>query len=228
MSASIRMPLFVRIVVCTTLLVSGASADMIIDEFAIAQSLAVSSTSPTDSSTVMDSGTGTIIGGQRQVNLEYLSGPGIANVEIHATGSNDMAFSIQSNTDALATLIWDAGSSLGGLDLTEGGMLLGLGVMINSDDLEADLNFQIRDTANNVATAQLALPGDLFSPQEMFLSFSAFSGVDMTSVDAISLTIDAMFPAVDLEIDYIKATTPEPAGLALLAFGGLSVIRRKR
>jgi len=213
-------------------------ADIIIDNFDANQSLVANSSTPVAQSSVSDAG---ILGGERDTRALYQSGPGNVVLEANLGGDKILNFSLAAKTSGGADIVWDGldGSSalnytgLGSVDLSDGGVLDRIAIMLGFDDLPVTLVLEVWTNSDYMSVAQLNLPGGIFSPVEYELPFTSFvdsgsSGpADFTNVGMIVLEIDVQFPSTDLQIDYVKST-PEPVTLCLLALGSLAMLRRKR
>jgi hypothetical protein len=132
--------------------------------------------------------------------------------------------------------------SLGGLDITEGGLNDTLAIDLVSSDLDEqfaaqggpqdnfvwDITFSITDTNNNVAQVST----DLFDEGTLSVSLGDFAGVDLEDVATIAFDVDpgdALGTAADFRLDTFRAV-PEPSTYAAI-FGalalGLAVVRRR-
>lgn len=194
-----------------------------------------------------------ILGGQRDIRVDYISGP--AEVVLHANpwGLNQvLQFDQSAGSMGIATITWDgldsdmtetpAADGLGGIDLTADGgeafsFMAGIDEAGNGDSLTfrvfsgSDVSFATVDipVTNGTAAAQVYVP------------FSDFVGdADFTSIDAIQAAFGGQQPSIDAQLGAIyvvaggqtnlSVATPEPAamGLALTASLAALAMRRRR
>lgn len=208
----------------------------IIDSFDDTQSLSA------DSGTVVDFGdvAGGMLGGDRNMLAVYTSGPNSVDAEVNAGGSSLLNISLGADTLGSVQVFYDGigGVGLGGIDLTAGGTLNAIAMQIPFDDLPVDIQIGVNSPAGNSVLTQ-TLPGGIFSSTSLPFLFDDFTvatgtGADFASVDLISIVINPLFPATDLQIDFIEttfvSTVPEPATYALAAMGlcGLALYGRRR
>ena len=224
-----RMLVTAGLIALTSVMAPGA---LIIDDFNGAQSLAVHASGPAnDASTVPVPG---VVGGLRGATLDYVSGPLGATLDIDPGGSGILTASSDAITSAAASTGWDGGSpatGLGGIDLTEGGAISRFRLGVLFDDLPTTITLWVYTDSANWATADLLLPGGIYSSQEFLVPFASFGGgggtVDFTNVGAIAMEFN-LDPSTDLALDFIKTDIPEPATIGLLAMGSMALIRIRK
>jgi uncharacterized repeat protein (TIGR01451 family) len=194
---------------------AAALPGMVVDDLQTAQA-AITLTSPgTDSSTVNDSGSGSILDEDRDMVLSLDSGSS-ASTEVT---SAVFSFSVTGGSTGSAELTWDADSDaslldpegLGGpgtgsgnsVDLTDGGSDSGLSFTIVSATGGAVLEIQIWSDASRSSTFRLTLPAitaatSYHAPYAGFLPDTGSTGADFTDVGAIQLRLSGTDVSVDV------------------------------
>jgi len=175
--------------------------------------------------------TGNAIGGFRQLTAS--GGTGI----LGTVGKvEDDAFSYANSPSSVGSMsiIYDADSAgLGGIDLTDGNTSTGIIFSILYSDLPTSSTITIEGGGTSTATATLPsgilLPGDA---QDFFVSFADFVGAaDLTNITSIQFDFEPATTGIagnDLILDNISTgVVPEPSSLALIALGGLAMMRRR-
>lgn len=235
---------------------AGAQAAFVIDDFSINQALLQDDTNgPVPASTLaygtnLAGGVGSsvngaavnIIGGQRDVMVYKTNqlGTGAPRHVESVVDGGLFTFSSPSQTAGFAVLRWDGLntydnaidiSGLGGQDLS----LLGLGIRVAS---EADLPYQIvmqawtETTPGNWTVSEVtkAAPGGQVATDINFM-FTDFVGANFASLGALQLIVnlDGATTALDVDIEIIANTIPEPGTLALVGATllGLGAARRR-
>lgn len=204
--------------------------------------------------TNLSSASGTIIGGQRDLHVEYLWGP--AEITLHANPwglSQVLEFDQSAGTMGVATVTWDgvdndmsttpASNGLGGMDLTaHGGAAFSFLAGIDKAGAGDVVTLRIF-SGDEVSTAAVELPvtnGTAKVP--LLVPFSSFSGgASFDHVDAIqaeiggnNLSIDAQLGKINVvggaTADFHVVAVPEPSAqlLASLSLLGLTAFRRRR
>jgi len=210
----------------------------IIDSFSTPQSLTIN-TVGTVSSSVSSSG-GDILGVERDMTLEMLSGSGMA-VQADLGGFSILNHAQNASTTGKTTITWDGVdgtpaidyTGLGGIDLTESGANNGMIISVIFDDLPSEIIVSAYSDAGNWSKYIASLPGMIFSsPAIITMPFANFvsqsgSGADFTNIGAISLVVNgALYGGTDMMLDNVETTNPvpEPSTFALLALGIAGVL----
>ncbi len=215
-------------VLMSVAMVSHVNADILIDSFDDAQSVSATSVSTPviDFLAAPGSWIGSGIGAGRRLKADHFGGANSVDLVSDAAGSGVLSYNTGADTTGFASARW---GPLGGFDLTDGGVLDRLQLNVLFDDLPANATLVIEDGGGIVGGTVVALPGGIFSSTTFDLPYaSVTNGVDVTDVVNMWLAISSPFPAADVQVDWVQSTTPEPATLSLLAFGGMALLRRRR
>lgn len=198
----------------------------------------------------------TVIGGQRDLHLQYLSGPAESTLRANPYGLNHvLEFSQSAGVISIATVTWDgidadmsttpslAGlGGLGGLDLTaDGSDAFGFQLGIDAAGAGEQLLIRIY-TGPEVSTAVVDLAvTDGTAKVFQLVPFSTFVGeASFANVDAIQFQFGGTKPSIDAQIGpiglvgpaihNIAVGVPEPSSLCLglVAIGWVAAHRRRR
>jgi hypothetical protein len=208
----------------------GTSAHAIqIDTFLDNPSQIVASQSPGAPPTLSVINTPHALGGQRELFASGGTGE-LGTLGIVGNGLLQFANTPQS----AGTLLFQYETA--GADITDGGASTGFLFTIAFADAPVDYLIEIKDagfsTIDSVSgTFPTGITGN-GDEQDVFIPFSDLTGLgaDLTDVFAISfeLTPNNGVKGADLSIGSFSTGVPEPSSLALLALGGLAMMRRRR
>jgi hypothetical protein len=182
-----------------------------------------------------------VVGGSRTMQISVASSAfGLSSsLNVNPAGVGTLSLGNDSGQNGVGTITWDAnGAGLGGVDITNGGLLPFVQATILASDL--NLGFRVDVTETAAAGGSTAFwstnlgPGVSFVNQAL-ASFTNAGAVDFTKVNKIVLTLSGPV-AQDATIDLMEVTNspggvPEPLTL-LGVFAGMSglgaYIRRRR
>jgi hypothetical protein len=200
---------------------------------------------PVNTTSSSASGAG-ILGGTRDMTLNTTSGFPFQRLQGESNLGNTGVFShSQDSTIIGSTLLeYDGGavgfnpSGLGGIDVTNGGLVDQIGIRVSVDDLPVDVKLTAYSGAGNFSEFTLSLPGGIFSDTDFFINFSSFtvgggSGADFTNLGAFQIFIDGTTQGTDLIFDFLQSgqTVPEPVSLlgwtVCMLTAGVFVYRRR-
>ena len=190
-----------------------------------------------------------VIGGQRDLHVQYLSGAAEAVLHANPFGLTDvLQFDQSAGVHAIATVTYDGVDSDMSTTPTVGGLGLDLSdseafefaAGIDAAGAGEMLTLRIF-SGGNVSTATVAIPvTNGLATTSQIVAFSQFTGsASFSNVDAIQLELGGVAPSIDAQIgpiSLISGTTadllvvPEPsAGLmGVISFLGLMFSRRRR
>ncbi|MEI7836810.1 MAG: PEP-CTERM sorting domain-containing protein, partial [Planctomycetota bacterium] len=175
-----------------------------------------------------------VIGGQRDVALDYLSGLYSSHVYVNRAKSGSFVLAEDPDTQARATLTYGAGGSLNA-DLAAQGPSSAFRFVFSTADLAGTLSIQASSDGQGTSTWTGSTPGGLFNTNLDFdvpLSGSGWvaasgGGVNWGDVDKLTISLTGVANG-DYVIRQI-VVVPEPATLSLIVLGGLaSLLKRRR
>lgn len=144
-----------------------------------------------------------------------------------------LAYANSPSSAGSLSVIYDAnGAGLDGVDLTDGGTATGILFSILYADLPTQ--YTITVTGSGVGPLTGTFPSGILEPadaQDVYIDFAAFGGGNFTNVSAIQFDFEPATTGIagnDLILDSITTGVPEPSSIALLALGGLAMMRRRR
>lgn len=231
-------------------LLNVAAFNTMIDDFKDLQEVKANPIAKVGNLNLTSSG---VIGGQRDLHVEYISGPAEASLYANPYGMKEvLEFNQSAGVIAIATVTWDGkdadlsttpvAGGLGGINITEhGNEAFAFNLGIDAAGAGEILKLRIF-SGSDISTATVPLPvTDGTATILQIVPFSAFVGdADLTAVDALQLefggtktSIDAQLGAIGLigpKVHDIAVINPEPSAsliglFALIWFAGS---RRKR
>jgi hypothetical protein len=206
----------------------AAQGEVVIDTFVTQQLLQLD---PGGANLVTDAATAPeTLGGQRDVELERLTGNGGVSLTINAQGEEWLSCSAGGGTAVRCSLSWEGTGGLGGVDLTQGGANDAFRVWASSD-IAATIEIQVRKASDGtLVTAQLALPGGDADFVERFLPLAEFGPNGPAVVaDADQVLLEIMGPAgLDAQLDDVSFTVPEPSQAEIVAISTLLALAGRR
>lgn len=209
-------------------------------------------------STVDESAVGNIMGGERDISVNFLTGTqdGVSRVIMTAgTTEGVLRFSNDDPVGGEGRVQWDGNDSALTLDVTglAGLNLWSYGSGFSVDVLTADLNFPIHIDAYTDATHYTRVGINTTGPGSEFISFAALENaalcgtsfgpiyevicgpdgnVDMSDFGALEFVINVAGQTIAVDLSIGPVTIPEPGTLSLLGLGLLGAalpgLRRRR
>ncbi len=183
---------------------------------------------------------GNILGSEREVTLSFSAGSGILTSgllvppgpgPVGPDTSKVLLFDNSVNSFGMFVLEYDgigstglAGSGAG--DLTSPAGFVAFRVDFPSVQGSGDLTISVTDTSSNTGSVTQSV--NAAGNYTFNFSDAGFAGVDFTSADSITVTLDTTTAASDFAISQIIRLVPEPTSMALLGLGGLTLLRRRR
>jgi len=173
-----------------------------------------------------------VLGGDRDVVLEFIEDGGVLGATASLTTSYQEVAFYNNDTNVLSELTFTY-DGMENFDLTEDGAAFGVEILLTKSDHDASVEVTVTSTAgSSSASTGLADSDDPVSVVLLFSDFSVLSGSggDFKDVDAISFLFTGE-DALDLGIDEFRQYVPEPLTMLGLFLGLGSVgayIRRRR
>ena len=240
----------VEIMGSVTNLLGVGAINLVIDDFADQQEVEANPVRLSEATNLTSS---RVIGGQRDIYVEYLGGPAEATVYANPFGLSEvLEFSQSAGVFATATITWDGIDSdlsttptngLGGIDLmSDGSQAFVFDLGIDAAGAGDDLIMRIF-SGDEVSVATIPLPvTNGTATVRHLVPFSSFVGdADLTNVEAIQLQLGGDSPSIDAQLGPIGTTgpaianfsvvTPEPSAFLMFLFTAVWVVgsrRRKR
>jgi hypothetical protein len=194
-----------------------------------------------------------VIGGERDLYVELMSGIGDIELKVDAFGTKVLDYSTSSGVNGRAVVTWDgvdnSGSlkpsmGLNGFDLTKNGELEAFIFKLGVDKTGAGESMTLRifsESVDKYSDMEILFPvsGGLAS-EMLIMPFSDFQGnASPTSVDAIQLILGKGKKSIDAQVDFVGAigmtnqdfefaAVPEPSSLVLAFLGFLGILLRRR
>jgi hypothetical protein len=178
---------------------------------------------------------GSMVGGTRDIGIQMLQGSGTSIVTV-PSASGLLDINNGATERSTVTVLWNAnGVGLGGLDLTDAGLSLGLFMALpNPIDNIMDTLWTITSASGSSTRARQFPDGS--QGADFFFPFANFTGTaDFAAVTAIQLEITSPSVGLDTQIDLVETrprppTVPVPGTLLLMGLGlaGIAARRVKR
>ena len=220
-------------------LIDAGQLSVVLDSFDSQQSVEANPLVLTDTLSMADSA---VIGGERDLHVEHMSGPAEATLRSNPYGLDDvLEFSHSAGNIAVATVTWDGLDSgtggLGGMDLTADGaigfaMYLGvdaagagetltLSIFTGADQSSAEIAIPVTD--GNASVFQMIPYSDLVGTASVdnVDAIQIELGGHSTSIDARLAEFGLYGPSVNdlLNLDSLAAPVPEPSSILIALFG---------
>ena len=229
------LPRFALVALALSLCLSGGEARaLLVDDFSADQTLLLFVPGNFASS----AGGAGIVGGERDLELNLISGTGITMV---ASGGA-LSYTHIGVAAGDGTMVWDGidglpaidHTGLGGADFTDAGLSMEFAVIFLASDFLVDgITFTVYTDATNFSSLTADLPaaaGTLMLPFASFVQ-GGVGPADFANVGALEVYIDGTTASnINIQMDSIQTVSPEPSSLALL-MGSLTVLaaaRRRR
>lgn len=161
-----------------------------------------------------------VIGGERDILVNHVSGAGEVAVKIDNFDSNLFAFVAELNVVGNATVQYDGAdgdattldpTGLGSVSLSASDTNAGLLLSTQGDSPGATAEIRVYSDATNYSTTTITIP-DQPAVEELFVPFSAFTvgggtGADFTSVGAIEMLVNGV-ANLDCTVTVLRSLQP--------------------
>ena len=173
--------------------------------------------------TTSDYATGSMIGGERDLEVENVNGVNFVIVTVNNNNDGRFSFSLNSGATGKARIQWDGNDSsmtlnttpgLNDTDLTDTGNNDAIALRMIETQGDTQITFLFHDGTNQSSIVK-SLPPDVAFGQtvDVVYRFSEFTGVDFTSINAIEMLVDGtLAPSADITIDLFESTVGRDYG----------------
>ncbi|MGF1587796.1 MAG: hypothetical protein ACFCU7_00875 [Pleurocapsa sp.] len=172
-----------------------------------------------------------VIGGQRTIEVNKRSGilPGSRNTFIVNEAAKNVTFSSDTDVSSDFSIAWDGNYGPGGIDLTGGGTQNFFLLEVTSNDLGANLVFDVTDIDGGTSRISKSVGAGVTGDQ--FFSFaSATGGGDLTKASSIKLSSTNTTASLDMRFAFVDTAAAVPfefsPSMGILFFGGLFGVHR--
>jgi hypothetical protein len=222
-------------------------AAIMIDDFITFQEITATASVPTASSSVAAP---EVIGGERDMSVSLVSGFTTLSLSVNPFGGDLLVHDSGASVIGSSTIVWDGPdgdptaldpTGLGGVDLTDGGMLDKFRLSYLLADLTGEVTMTVYDasdaTGDTWSQTTMILPGGIFAPVDVDAAYTDFAtagpngAASFNNVGAISMSIaNTSTGSLDVLISRVQCV-PEPSAgiLSMLGIGGAFLpLRRLR
>ncbi|MEM9420875.1 MAG: PEP-CTERM sorting domain-containing protein [Planctomycetota bacterium] len=171
-----------------------------------------------------------IFGDEREVTIDVSASGGTATVALLPPGgllSFDTGSTVTAPPGANLEIVYD---DFMDVDVTSGSLFSAIAFEFIFVDESGDVTVTFDDGSASGSVSGSVSDAGGSGPQSLILSLStpSLAGVDLTSVDSITVDIVTTAPAADFAIDTIQFIVPEPStALFLIGAATLASLRRR-